>query len=301
MPGPQRVSTIIGQVTGGPLLAQACNDDATAYKPPRVWKNEIQENRFSAMNRPTAGARTEEALPVGKHPLQLHSLGTPNGQKVTILLEELNDAKGVEYDAWLVKIFTGDQFTSGFVGANPNSKIPALVDRSNPSKPIRVFESGAILLHIAEKYDMFLPRDATVRAECFSWLMWQMGSAPLIGGGFGHFYAYAPDKLKYPIDRYSMEMKRLMDVADQHLADKDYFCGSEYTIADMAIYPWMYVLCRGGYKSADVGCNEFLEAHTYKNLARWTDRMASRPAVKRGMRVNVMGKVEERHSRADVE
>lgn len=285
------------------LASGACSGEAgAAYVPPRVWKNDAEENRFSGINRPTAGARTEQPLPEGRHPFQLHSLGTPNGQKVSILLEELNEALGIEYDAWPVNIMSGDQFTSGFVSANPNSKIPALVDRTDPSSPIRVFESGSILLHLADKYGRFIPAGPGPRAECISWLMWQMSSAPFIGGGFGHFYAYAPRKMKYPIDRYTMEVKRTIDVADQRLKDREYLCGSEYTIADIAVYPWFKSLFSGGYVSGEVPCNVFLEAHTYTNVVRWLDRIGARPAVDRGMRVNrLQGKrgLRERHSRAD--
>lgn len=298
----RRLDTLASHVPGGGDAARLCAGGA--YKPPRVWQNTMEENRFSGMNRPTAGVRTEKALPVGKHPLQLHSLGTPNGQKVTILLEELNDALNVEYDAWMVNIMSGDQFTSGFVAANPNSKIPALVDRSDPAKPVRLFESGSILVYLAEKYGRFLPKDPAARAECFNWLMWQMASGPFMGGAFGHFYAYAPEPLKYPIDRYAMEVKRIIDVADRHLADKEYLCGSEYTIADMANYPWFKALFGGGYVRDGVKCNEFLETHTYKNVVAWLDRMGKRPAVARGMRVNRpggKGSVRERHSRADFE
>eukprot|EP00928_Gymnodinium_smaydae_P075175 TRINITY_DN58184_c0_g1_i1.p1 TRINITY_DN58184_c0_g1~~TRINITY_DN58184_c0_g1_i1.p1 ORF type:complete len:336 (+),score=71.08 TRINITY_DN58184_c0_g1_i1:137-1144(+) len=293
----------LGVCSGAVADSSARADDA--YVPPRIWTEEgVQENRFSGLNRPTAGARGDRTLPVGTHALQLYSLGTPNGQKVTILLEELNETLGIEYDAWIVNIMSGDQFGSGFVALNPNSKIPALLDREAGASQggTRVFESGAILIYLAEKYGRFLPTEPRTRAECFSWLMWQVGSAPLIGGGFGHFYAYAPTKWKYPIDRYAMEVKRLLDVADRHLAENQYFCGSEYTIADMAIFPWLRTLCRGGYKAGDVGCDTFLQTSTYRHVARWLALLEERPAVRRGLRVNRpggTGAVRERHSRQD--
>ncbi len=257
--------------------------DAPTYAPPKIWTwNKEAGGRFAAINRPIAGPTQELELPVGRHPLQLYSLGTPNGMKVTILLEELLAAghTGAEYDAWLVRI-NGDQFGSGFVAANPNSKIPVLVDRSGP-EPIRVFESGAILIHLAEKFGAFLPTEPGPRAETLSWLMWQMGSAPFLGGGFGHFYAYAPVKIEYAIDRYAMEVKRQMDVLDRHLAEHEFMVGDTYTIADMAIWPWYGGLSKGLlYESG-----EFLQVAEYKNVIRWTDAIAERPAVKRGRMVN---------------
>lgn len=268
------------------------------YTPPPVWTwNKENGGQFATINRPTAGAQTEKELPVGQHPFQLYSLGTPNGQKVTILFEELLEAghSGAEYDAWLINIRDGDQFGSGFVALNPNSKIPALLDRSGP-EPFRVFESGAIMLHLAEKFGAFIPTDAKGRAECLSWLMWQMGSAPFIGGGFGHFYAYAPIKIEYAIDRYSMETKRLFDVADQRLAQSRYLAGDEYTIADMAVYAWFGLLYRGfAYNDAAT----FLSMHEYTNVGRWVEEILARPAVKRGQKVNLPTGLIERHSAAD--
>ncbi|PKB25889.1 GST-like protein [Novosphingobium kunmingense] len=268
------------------------------YTPPKVWTwNKENGGPFASINRPTAGAQTERELPVGEHPFQLYSLGTPNGQKVTILFEELLAAghSGAEYDAWLINIRDGDQFGSGFVAINPNSKIPALLDRSGP-EPIRVFESGAILLHLAEKFGAFIPTDPRGRAECLSWLMWQMGSAPLIGGGFGHFYAYAPIKIEYAIDRYSMETKRLFSVADNRLAESRFLAGDDYTIADMAVYAWFGLLYRGlAYNDA----GEFLSMHEYTNVGRWVEEIGARPAVKRGQKVNVATGLRERHSAAD--
>jgi len=278
--------------------------DAAEYTPPKVWTwNKESGGRFANINRPVAGATHDKELPVGKHPLQLYSLGTPNGVKVTVMLEELLALghAGAEYDAWLIKINTGDQFGSGFVAANPNSKIPALVDHSGP-RPIRVFESGAILIHLAEKFgNAFLPTDDT-RAECLSWLMWQMGSAPFLGGGFGHFYAYAPFKIEYAIDRYAMEVKRQMDVLDRRLGETEYLAGSDYTIADMAVWPWYGALAKGLVYEA----GEFLQVEDYKNVQRWTDQIAARPAVKRGRMVNrVMGDpascLPERHDAGDFE
>ncbi len=276
--------------------------DATPYTPPKVWKWEKESGgRFASINRPIAGPTHDKDLPVGKHPLQLYSLGTPNGVKVTVMLEELLAAghAGAEYDAWLINIGDGDQFSSGFVDANPNSKIPALVDRSGDT-PIRVFESGAILIHLAEKFGAFLPTDPAQRAETLSWLMWQMGSAPFLGGGFGHFYAYAPFKQEYPINRYAMEVKRQMDVLDRRLADNEYIAGSDYSIADMAIWPWYGALAKGLIYDA----GEFLQVQDYKNVQRWTDQLAARPAVKRGRMVNrVMGdpasQLRERHDASD--
>jgi len=256
----------------------------TDYTPPKVWTwNKPSGGRFANINRPVSGATHEKALPVGKHPLQLYSQGTPNGVKVTIMLEELLAAghKGAEYDAWLIRINEGDQFGSGFVAINPNSKIPALVDRSGAS-PVRVFESAAILMYLAEKFGAFLPSSGPARAECLSWLFFQMGSTPYIGGGFGHFYAYAPVKIEYAIDRFTMETKRLMDVLDKRLAESEYVAGKDYTIADMALWPWY-----GGLAKFDqYGATEFLAVHEYKNLQRWTEQIWSRPAVKRGRMVN---------------
>lgn len=270
--------------------------DAT-YNPPKVWTHDKDNGgRFAAINRPTAGAREEKALPVGEHPFQLYSLGTPNGQKVTILFEELLEAghSGAEYDAWTINIGELDQFGSGFVALNPNSKIPALEDRSG-AQPFRVFESGAILIHLAEKFDAFLPRENPARAEVLSWLMWQMGTAPFIGGGFGHFYAYAPEKYEYPIDRYTMETKRILSVADIRLGETEYFAGDNYSIADMASYGWFGALVRGdAYNDAAT----FLSVHEYENVARWVRLLEERPAVRRGRIVNT-GKMKERHSAAD--
>ncbi|SMX50751.1 glutathione-dependent disulfide-bond oxidoreductase [Maliponia aquimaris] len=252
------------------------------YTPPKTWTWDSENGgRWGSLNRPIAGATHEQALPVGKHPFQLYSQGTPNGVKVTILLEELLAAGfDAEYDAWLIRIGNGDQFGSGFVAINPNSKIPALVDRSGPA-PIRVFESGAILMHLAEKFDAFLgPREK--RAEMLSWLFWQMGSAPYLGGGFGHFYAYAPTKMKYPIDRYTMEVKRQLDVLDRHLAQSRFMTGADYTIADMAIWPWYGRTVHG--QSYDAGV--FLDVGSYKNVIRWADEILDRPAVQRGRMVN---------------
>ena len=278
--------------------------DAPAYTPPKVW-TWIKENggRFASINRPIAGPTHEKELPVGRHPLQLYSLATPNGVKVTVMLEELLAAghKGAEYDAWLIKIGDGDQFGSGFVAINPNSKIPALVDRSGP-RPIRVFETGAILVHLAEKFGEFLPTDAATRAETLSWLFWQMGSTPYVGGGFGHFYAYAPVKIEYAIHRFAMETKRLLDVLDKRLADNQYLAGNVYTIADMAAWPWY-----GGLVKFDsYGATEFLSVHEYKNVVRWADEIYARPAVKRGRMVNRLqgdpsNQLHERHDASDFE
>ena len=272
------------------------------YTPPKVWKWDAGSGgRFANINRPIAGATHEKDLPIGKHPLQLYSLGTPNGVKVTVMLEELLalGCTGAEYDAWLINIGEGNQFGSGFAAVNPNSKIPALMDRSTP-KPTRVFESGAILLYLAEKFGAFLPRDPGQRAECYSWLFWQMGSAPYLGGGFGHFYAYAPEKYEYAINRFTMEVKRQLDVLDRHLADRQYFCGDVYTIADMAIWPWYGALVKGALYEA----GEFIEAHTYTNVIRWTDAIAERAAVKRGRMVNRTwgapeSQLPERHDASD--
>jgi GSH-dependent disulfide-bond oxidoreductase len=276
------------------------SDDAT-YTPPKIWTwNKEAGGRFAAINRPIAGPTSEKELPVGNHPFQLYSLGTPNGVKVTIMFEELLAAghSGAEYDAWLLAI-NGNQFSSGFVDINPNSKIPAMVDRSG-DKPFRVFESGAILVHLAEKFGAFLPTDPAARAECLSWLFWQVGSAPFLGGGFGHFYAYAPIKIEYAIDRYAMETKRQMDVLNRHLADNRYMCGDEYTIADMAIWPWYGGMAKGLLYEG----GEFLQVHEYTNVIRWADELAERPGVKRGRMVNrVSGEpssqLHERHDASD--
>ena len=278
--------------------------ESPTYTPPKVWQwNQDEENRFSKINRPIAGPTHDKDLPVGEHPLQLYSLATPNGVKVTVMLEELL-ALGIEeaeYDAWLVNIMEGDQFSSGFVGANPNSKIPALVDHSTDT-PTRVFESGAILMYLAEKHGKFLPADLSARAECLSWVFWQMGSAPFLGGGFGHFYAYAPERLEYPINRFTMEVKRQLDVLDRNLAEREFICGDHYTIADMAIHPWYGALAMGMlYESG-----EFLDVGSYKNVQRWTKAVQEREAVKRGQRVNrVWGdeakRLPERHSGSDLD
>ncbi|OHD06702.1 glutathione-dependent disulfide-bond oxidoreductase [Sphingopyxis sp. RIFCSPHIGHO2_12_FULL_65_19] len=276
--------------------------DNSDYVPPKIWTWDRESGgRFANINRPIAGPTHDKDLPIGKHPLQLYSLGTPNGVKVTVMLEELLAAghSGAEYDAWLIKIGDGDQFSSGFVDANPNSKIPALVDRSG-AEPIRVFESGAILIHLAEKFGAFLPTEAAARAETLSWLMWQMGSAPFLGGGFGHFYAYAPFKQEYPINRYAMEVKRQLDVLDRRLADSEFIAGADYTIADMAIWPWYGALAKGLVYDA----GEFLQVDDYRHVQRWTDQIAARPAVKRGRMVNrVMGdpasQLHERHDASD--
>ena len=272
------------------------------YTPPKVWSwNKDNGGRFANINRPIAGATHDKDLPIGKHPLQLYSLATPNGVKVTVMLEELLAAGhvGAEYDAWLIRIDQGDQFGSGFVAANPNSKIPALVDHSGPS-PIRVFESGSILMYLAEKFGAFLPIEQPARAECLSWLFWQMGSGPFLGGGFGHFYAYAPVKIEYAIDRFAMEVKRQLDVLDRRLAEHEYLGGDTYTIADIAVWPWYGALVKGLVYDAA----EFLQVDTYRNVGRWTDAIAERPAVKRGRMVNrVMGdpasQLHERHDASD--
>ncbi|CRN02917.1 MULTISPECIES: glutathione-dependent disulfide-bond oxidoreductase [Pseudomonas] len=272
------------------------------YVPPKVWTWDAESGgTFASINRPIAGATHEQALPVGKHPLQLYSLATPNGQKVTILLEELLALghTGAEYDAWLIKIGDGDQFGSGFVGVNPNSKIPALMDHSGAA-PIRVFESGAILQYLAEKFAAFFPAEPAARAECLSWLFWQMGSAPYLGGGFGHFYAYAPSKMEYPINRFAMEAKRQLDVLDKRLAVSEYIAGDEYTIADIAIWPWYGGLVKGRL----YGAAEFLSVHEYKHVLRWADAIDARPAVQRGRRVNrVSGddQLAERHDARDLD
>ena len=276
--------------------------DATAYTPPKVWTwDKPNGGRFESINRPISGATHEKELPVGRHPMQLYSLGTPNGVKVTVMLEELLALghSGAEYDAWLIRINDGDQFGSGFVAINPNSKIPALVDRSGP-KPIRVFETGAILVHLAEKFGAFLPTEAGLRAECLSWLFWQMGSTPYVGGGFGHFYAYAPTKIEYAINRFAMETKRLLDVLDKRLADNAYLAGDAYTIADIAAWPWYGGLVKFG----QYGAAEFLAVHEYKNVVRWADAIHARPAVRRGRMVNRLqgepsDQLHERHDASD--
>ncbi|MET0542386.1 MAG: glutathione-dependent disulfide-bond oxidoreductase [Variovorax sp.] len=278
-------------------------DAASSYTPPRVWTWNKNGNggQFAHINRPVAGPTHDKELPVGRHPLQLYSLATPNGVKVTVMLEELLALghAGAEYDAWLIRINEGDQFGSGFVDVNPNSKIPALMDRSAPT-PIRVFESGAILLYLAEKFAALLPTEPARRAECLSWLFWQMGSAPYLGGGFGHFYAYAPVKIEYAIDRFAMEAKRQLDVLDRRLAASPYLAGDTYTIADIAVWPWYGALVKGQV----YGAGEFLQVESYTHVQRWTDRIADRPAVQRGRRVNrVWGdaaeQLAERHDAGD--
>jgi GSH-dependent disulfide-bond oxidoreductase len=278
--------------------------DSSDYTPPKVWAwNKESGGRFANINRPVSGSTHDKELPVGHHPLQLYSLGTPNGVKVTVMLEELLALghAGAEYDAWLIRIGDGDQFGSGFVRVNPNSKIPALLDQSGPN-PVRVFESGAILLYLAEKFSAFLPTETAARAECLSWLFWQMGSAPYLGGGLGHFYAYAPFKIEYAIDRFAMEVKRQLDVLDKRLADNRYLGGDEYTIADMAVFPWYGGLVKGWL----YGAAEFLNVPEYENVQRWTDMILERPAVKRGRMVNrVQGEpssqLHERHDAGDFE
>jgi len=278
--------------------------EQSTYVPAQVWTPPASSGgTFASINRPVAGATHEQALPVGEHPFQLYSLATPNGVKVTILLEELLAAghSGAEYDAWLIRINEGTQFSSGFVEVNPNSKIPALLDRSGDT-PVRVFESGSILMHLAERFGAFLPKDGAARAETLNWLFWQMGSAPFVGGGFGHFYAYAPEKFEYPIDRYAMETKRQLDVLDRQLATNRYVAGDEYTIADMAIWPWYGGLVLGQLYDAA----EFLSVHEYKHVKRWADEIAARPAVIRGRKVNrsfgpEQDQVHERHSAADLD
>lgn len=275
--------------------------DAPAYEPPKVWTwNKESGGRFASINRPMAGPTHEKELPVGKHPLQLYSLATPNGQKATIMLEELLALghTGAEYDAWLIRI-DGNQFGSGFVGVNPNSKIPALMDHSEP-EPVRVFESGSILVYLAEKFGAFLPTDRKTRTECLNWLFWQMGSAPYLGGGFGHFYAYAPTKIEYAIDRFAMEVKRQLDVLDRRLGEVEYLSGGDYSIADMAVWPWYGSLAKGLL----YGGGEFLSVQDYKNVQRWTDQIAKRPAVKRGRMVNRISgdpasQLHERHDASD--
>ncbi|WP_017461111.1 glutathione-dependent disulfide-bond oxidoreductase [Dyella ginsengisoli] len=276
--------------------------NATEYTPPKVWSWDQQNGgRFANINRPIAGATHDKALPVGRHPLQLYSLATPNGVKVTVMLEELLALghRGAEYDAWLININDGDQFGSGFVAANPNSKIPALIDHSGAT-PVRVFESGAILMYLAEKFGAFLPTAGAARAECLSWLFWQMGSAPFLGGGFGHFYAYAPAKFEYPINRYAMEVKRQLDVLDRQLAGHRFLTGDDYTIADMAVWPWYGALAKGQLYDA----GEFLAVHEYKHVLRWADEIAARPAVQRGRKVNrtwgePSSQLHERHDAGD--
>ncbi|MFA7505646.1 MAG: glutathione-dependent disulfide-bond oxidoreductase [Burkholderiaceae bacterium] len=276
--------------------------DDTEYVPPKVWTwNKASGGRFANINRPIAGPTHDKELPVGRHPLQLYSLATPNGVKVTVMLEELLAAghAGAEYDAWPIRISEGDQFGSGFVAINPNSKIPALLDRSGPES-IRVFESGAILVYLAEKFGAFLPTEPAKRAECLSWLFWQMGSAPYLGGGFGHFYAYAPFKIEYAIDRFAMEAKRQLDVLDRRLAESEYLGGDEYTIADMAVWPWYGALAKGLVYEA----GEFLSVHEYRNVQRWTDQIAKRTPVRRGRMVNRLvgdpaSQLHERHDASD--
>ncbi|HET6196464.1 MAG TPA: glutathione-dependent disulfide-bond oxidoreductase [Acetobacteraceae bacterium] len=279
-------------------------DNPTEYTPPKVWTwNKPSGGRFANINRPIAGPTHDKELPVGRHPLQLYSLGTPNGVKVTVMLEELLALghAGAEYDAWLIRIGEGDQFGSGFVAINPNSKIPALLDRSGP-RPIRVFESGAILMYLAEKFGAFLPTEPDKRAECLSWLFWQMGSAPYLGGGFGHFYAYAPTKIEYAIDRFAMEVKRQLDVLDRRLAESRYLGGDDYTIADMAVWPWYGALAKG----LQYGAGEFLSVQDYKHVQRWTDAIGQRPAARRGRMVNRVNgepssQLHERHDASDFE
>lgn len=277
-------------------------NDNTPYTPPKVWSpNKESGGRFANINRPVAGPTHDKALPVGKHPLQLYSLGTPNGVKVTVMLEELlqHGHSGAEYDAWLIRINEGEQFGSGFVAANPNSKIPVMVDHSGTT-PHRVFESGAILIYLAEKFGAFLPAEGAARAECLSWLFWQMGSAPFLGGGFGHFYAYAPVKIEYAIDRYAMEVKRQLDVLDQHLAAHRYLAGESYTIADMAVWPWYGAMAKGQLYEA----GEFLQVHEYTHVIRWADEIAQRPGARRGRMVNrtwgePSSQLHERHEASD--
>lgn len=273
------------------------------YTPPKIWTHQTSGGKFANINRPVAGATHSKELPVGKHPLQVYSLATPNGVKVTVMLEELLALghSGAEYDAWLININDGAQFSSGFVGVNPNSKIPALLDRSG-SAPVRVFESGAILVYLAEKFGALLPTEPARRAECLSWLFWQMGSAPFLGGGFGHFYAYAPEKLEYPINRYAMEVKRQMDVLNQRLAESEYLAGADYTIADIATWPWYGALAKGQLYEA----GEFLQVQEYTHVLRWADQIAQRPAAQRGRKVNrswgdPASQLHERHDAADFE
>ena len=275
----------------------------TPYTPPANWHwNKENGGKFASINRPVSGPTHDKELPVGKHPLQLYSLATPNGVKVTVLLEELlaTGHSGAEYDAWLINIQEGAQFGSGFVSVNPNSKIPALLDRSDAAHPVRVFESGAILLYLAEKFGAFVPASGAARAECLSWLFWQMGSGPFLGGGFGHFYAYAPQKFEYPIDRFAMEVKRQMDVLNKRLAEHAFIAGHDYTIADMAIWPWYGALAKGQLYDA----GEFLQVHEYTHVVRWADQIAQRPAVQRGRKVNrtwgePASQLHERHDASD--
>ena len=276
--------------------------DSTPYTPPKVWTwNKENGGKFASINRPIAGPTHDKELPIGRHPLQLYSLATPNGVKVTVMLEELLALghAGAEYDAWLIKIGDGDQFGSGFVAVNPNSKIPALMDR-NGAKPVRVFESGAILLYLAEKFGALLPKELAARTECLSWLFWQMGSAPYLGGGFGHFYAYAPFKIEYAIDRFAMETKRQLDVLDRRLAESAYLAGDDYSIADIAVWAWYGALAQGLLYSG----GEFLQVESYANVQRWTKQIAARPAAKRGRMVNRMqgepsSQLHERHEASD--
>jgi GST-like protein len=277
-------------------------NDSPAYSPPTVWTwNKMNGGQFANINRPMAGATHEKELPIGRHPLQLYSMATPNGVKVTVMLEELLELghRGADYDAWPIRISEGDQFGSGFVAVNPNSKIPALMDRSGPA-PIRVFESGSILLYLAEKFGAFLPEDAASRTECLSWLFWQMGSAPYLGGGFGHFYAYAPIKIEYAIDRFAMEVKRQLDVLDRRLTQSEYLAGGAYTIADIATWPWYGGLAKGRL----YGAAEFLQVQEYRQVQRWADAIARRPAVQRGRKVNCFwgdpaDQLPERHDASD--
>ncbi len=277
-------------------------ETSSTYTPPEVWTWDQQSGgKFASINRPVAGPTHDKELPVGRHPMQLYSLATPNGVKVTVMLEELLAAghTGAEYDAWLIKIGDGDQFGSGFVSVNPNSKIPALMDRSGPT-PIRVFESGAILMHLAEKFGAFLPTDQAKRAECLSWLFWQMGSGPYLGGGFGHFYAYAPTKMEYPINRFAMEVKRQLDVLDRRLADNEYLGGADYTVADIAVWPWYGGLVKGVLYDA----GKFLDVQQYRHVQRWAEQIGKRPAVQRGRMVNrIFGdpssQLHERHDASD--
>ncbi|MBA2675849.1 glutathione-dependent disulfide-bond oxidoreductase [Ramlibacter sp.] len=276
--------------------------DTQDYTPPAVWTwNQANGGKFANINRPVAGPTHDKELPVGRHPLQLYSLGTPNGVKVTVMLEELLALghAGAEYDAWLIDINKGDQFSSGFVGINPNSKIPALLDRSGPN-PVRVFESGAILVYLAEKFGALLPAEGAARAECLSWLFWQMGSTPFLGGGFGHFYTYAPFKIEYAIDRYAMEVKRQMDVLDRRLAETRFLAGDDYTVADIAVWPWYGALAKG----QTYGAGEFLQVHTYTHVVRWADEIAQRPTARRGRMVNrtwgePSSQLHERHAAGD--
>ncbi len=277
--------------------------DSSPYTPPAIWQWDKENGgKFASINRPTASATHDKEFPVGKHPLQLYSLATPNGVKVTVMLEELLALghSGAEYDAWLVPIQEGAQFSSGFVAVNPNSKIPALMDRSDAANPVRVFESGAILLYLAEKFGAFVPKELAQRAECLSWLFWQMGSAPFLGGGFGHFYAYAPEKYEYPINRYAMEVKRQMDVLNQRLAAHEYLAGNEYTVADMAAWPWYGALAKGQLYEA----GEFLQVHEYTHILRWAEQVDQRRAVQRGHTVNrvrgdLASQLHERHDASD--